>query len=127
MSDRALGRLIALVGLGQLAVGCWMMLATESFGETIASFDGYNAHDLRDFATHYLALGVVLLIAAARAQWRLPLLVFATLANALHTINHAIDVGDSDPAWLGPAELVALLLATALFAWLARITAARQS
>jgi hypothetical protein len=125
MSEPALRRLLVLLGLSQIVIGCWMVFDTDSFGETVAAFDGYNAHDLRDFATHYLALGMVLLIAAARTPWRFPVLVFATLATALHTINHAIDVGHSDPGWLGPVDLVALLLATALYAWLARIAAAR--
>jgi hypothetical protein len=70
MSERALPKLIPLLGLVQLAVGCWIMFATESFGETIASFDGFNAHDLRDFATFYLALGIVLLVAAVRLDER---------------------------------------------------------
>jgi hypothetical protein len=125
MSERALRNLIALLALVQLAAGCWIAFATESFGETIASFDGFNTHDLRDFATFYLALGLGLLVAAARPVWRLPLLALATLEYALHTINHAVDAGKSDPGWLGPVELVALLLTTLLFAWLARITATR--
>jgi hypothetical protein len=127
MSEHALQRLIALTGLGQLALGCWIMFATESFGETIAPFDGFNTHDLRDFATFYLALGVVLLVAAARPAWRLPVLVLATIEYAFHTINHAVDVGSSDPGWLGPVELLALLLATALFAWLAWLTTGRKT
>jgi hypothetical protein len=69
----------------------------------------------------------VCLVSAARPVWRFPLLVFATLENAFHAINHAVDVGGSDPGWLGPVELVALLLATALFAWLARAATARQT
>jgi hypothetical protein len=67
MSERAIRNLIALLGLVQLAAGCWIMFGTESFGETIASFDGFNTHDthdLRDFATFYLALGLGLLVAA---------------------------------------------------------------
>jgi hypothetical protein len=85
-----------------------MMFATHSFGETIAPFDGFNEHDLRDFATFYLALGLVLLLAAARPGWRFPILVFATLEYGFHALNHAIDVNNSDPAWVGPAELAAL-------------------
>jgi hypothetical protein len=126
MSERFLRNLIALLGLVQLAVGCWIMFATESFGETIASFDGFNAHDLRDFATFYLALGIVLLVAAVRPAWRFPVLTLAALEYALHTIVHAVDAGDSDPAWVGPVELVALLIATAVFAWLGWIVTARQ-
>lgn len=127
MSERVVSKLIVLLGVVQLAVGGWMVFATESFGETIASYDGFNTHDLRDFATFYVALGLGLLVAAARPAWRFPLLTLAALEYALHTINHAVDVGDSDPSWLGPVELVALLVATVLFTWLARTTALRRT
>jgi hypothetical protein len=126
MSERRLRILLAVLGLVQLAVGGWMMFATHSFGETIAPFDSFNEHDLRDFATFYLALGLVLLAAATRPAWRVPLLVFATLEYGFHAINHAVDVNNSDPAWVGPAELAALAGCTALFAWLTWITAARS-
>lgn len=117
--------LLGGLGLIQLAVGGWMMFATHSFGETIAPFHGFNEHDLRDFATFYLALGVVLLVAATRPGWRFPILVFATLEYGFHAINHAIDVNNSDPTWVGPPELTALIGATALFAWLSWTTAPR--
>ena len=103
-----------------------MMLATASFGETFASFDGFNDHDLRDFATFYLALGLVLLVAMARPAWRSPVFVLVTFECGFHTINHAVDVGDSDPGWVGPVEIVVLMLATVLFAWLAWTVAPRQ-
>jgi hypothetical protein len=125
MSERRLRLLLAALGVLQLAVGGWMMFATHSFGETIAPFDGFNEHDLRDFATFYLALGLVLLVAATRPAWRFPILVFATLEYGLHAINHAVDLNNSDPAWVGPAELAALAGATALFGWLTWITAQR--
>jgi hypothetical protein len=101
-----------------------MMFATHSFGETIAPFDGFNEHDLRDFATFYLALGLVLLLAAARPGWRFPILVFATLEYGFHALNHAIDVNNSDPAWVGPPSSRPSP-APALFAWLTWITAPR--
>jgi hypothetical protein len=125
MSERSLRTLLIVLGLVQLAVGGWMMFATHSFGETIAPFDGFNEHDLRDFATFYLALGLVLLFAVTRPAWRFPILVFATLEYGLHALNHAIDVNNSDPSWLGPVELAALAGATALFAWLSWTTAPR--
>jgi hypothetical protein len=126
MNEPRLRILLAVLGLVQLAVGSWMMFATHSFGKTIAPFDGFNEHDLRDFATFYLALGFVLLIAATRPAWRFPIVVFATLEYGFHAINHAIDVNNSDPAWIGPAELAALAASTALFAWLTWITAPRS-
>ena len=126
MRERRVRTLLGALGLIQLAVGGWMMFATHSFGKTIAPFDGFNEHDLRDFATFYLALGLALLVAVTRPGWRFPILVLATLEYGVHAINHAIDVNNSDPAWIGPAELAALAGATAIFAWLTWITAPRS-
>jgi hypothetical protein len=126
MSERALRTSILALAFVQLAVGCWMAFATRSFGRTVAPFHGSNVHDLRDFATFYLALGVALLVAGARRTWRVPVLALATLEYAFHAVNHAIDVGHSDPAWVGPAELVAIAAATAVFGWLARAAALDQ-
>jgi hypothetical protein len=126
MNERALRKLLIVLAFVQLATGTWMMFATQSFGTTVAPFDGFNTHDLRDFASFYLALGLVLLVAVTRSAWRFPLLVLATLEYGFHTINHAIDVNNSDPSWLGPAELAAVAAGTAIFAWLAWLTAPRR-
>jgi hypothetical protein len=126
MSEASLRTLVRVLGVALLGVGCWIVVDASSFGESVASFDGFNTHDLRDFATFYLALGVVLIVVADRPAWRFPVLLVAALETAFHAINHAIDVADSDPAWLGPAELVVLLLATGLFAWLARVALRAQ-
>jgi hypothetical protein len=123
MSGRGLGVAILALAFVQLAVGCWMAFATRSFGRAVAPFHGSNVHDLRDFATFYLALGLALLIAAVRPSWRVQVLALATLEYAFHVVNHAIDVGHSDPGWVGPAELAAIAAATALFGWLARAAA----
>jgi hypothetical protein len=42
------------------------------------------------------------------------------LQYALHSLNHLIDVGEADPEWLGPGNLVSLLVATGLLAWMLR-------
>jgi hypothetical protein len=123
MSERSLRALIVALGLVQLGAGCWIAFATKSFGQALASFHGFNAHDLRDFATFYLALGIALLVAANRPQWRLPILALAALEYGFHAINHALDIAHSDPAWIGPTELAALSVSTALFAWLAQVAA----
>ena len=71
-----------------------------------------------DLATWYLALGGVALASVSRVSWRLPVLVLAFAQYALHSFNHLLDVGEADPSWLGPANLVSLVLATALLAWM---------
>ena len=119
MNERPLRLLLVLLGLIQLAAGCWMTFATSSFAKRVAPYGAVDRHDLRDFATFYLALGVALLGASIRPTWRVPILGLATLEYGLHTINHAIDVNHAHPAWVGPADLAALAAATALFACLA--------
>jgi UPF0716 family protein affecting phage T7 exclusion len=53
-----------------------------------------------------------------RERWRVPVLALALIQYALHSLNHLIDIGDSDPSWLGPANFVSLVLTTALLGWM---------
>ena len=119
MSERVLRALLVAAALFQLVVGLWQLLGTESFGDAVAPFNGFNEHDLRDFATFYLALGLALLVAVRWREWRFPVLCVAGLQYALHTVNHAIDVGNSDRGWVGPVDLAAVAAGTLVFAWLA--------
>jgi hypothetical protein len=112
--------LLALLGAYHLALGTVMVVAPRAFFDEVAAYGAYNDHYLRDVATFYLALGAVLLVAVARASWRVPLLAFTTLQYALHVVNHLWDVADADPAWLGPANIVSLALIGGLAAWLLR-------
>jgi hypothetical protein len=52
-----------------------------------------------------------------------PVLFLVTFQYALHTINHLIDIGESDPGWVGPVDFVVLAGATALLAYLLRLAA----
>ena len=79
-----------------------------------------------DLATWYLALGAAMFMAVRRASWRVPVLVVALLQTALHSLNHLIDVGEADPDWLGPANLVALVLAAVLLGLDARTERRRR-
>jgi hypothetical protein len=73
---------------------------------------------MADLAAFYLALGAVALVAVRRERWRVPVLTLALIQYALHSLNHLIDIGDSDPSWLGPANFVSLVLTTALLGWM---------
>jgi hypothetical protein len=110
--------LLTLLGAGQLALGLLQAVAPKTFFEEIGPFGARNDHYIRDTATFYLALGVVLLIAARRPAWRVPVLAFAVLQYALHSINHLLDIGEADPDWLGPADFISLLLTAGLLGWL---------
>ena len=120
ISERGVRLALFVLGIGHLALGAWQALAPRSFYDGIAGFGPYNPHFIRDVATFTVALGVVLLLAAVRSSWRVPVLFYATLQYALHTINHVVDVGKSEPGWVGPADVVALAVTGALLAWTLR-------
>lgn len=103
-----------------------MALAPRGFYDAIGTFPPLNAHYLRDLATWYAALGVLLILAARRSAWQLPLLVLAVLQYALHLANHVIDIDDPESAWKGPATVAALLVTGALLAWMARRASANS-
>jgi len=117
--DRVGAGLLAL-GAGQLALGAWQILSPGTFYDVVAGFGARNDHDLRDVATFYLALGVAMLVATRRRSWRVPVLALAAVQYGLHAVNHLVDVGDADPGWVGPADLVSLALVGAVLAWLLR-------
>ena len=98
----------AILGIYHLALGAVMALAPGTFFEEIASYGSRNDHYIRDVSTFYLALGLALLAAVVRASWRGPVLFFAAAQYVLHAVNHAIDIGDSDPSWHGPANLISI-------------------
>jgi hypothetical protein len=112
--------LLIAFGLGQLLLGLLLWLAPGFFYDEIGPYPPRNDHYMADIATFYLALGAVVLMAVRRPSWRLPVLTLALVQYALHSLNHLIDIGESDPSWLGPANLVSLLLTALLLGWMLR-------
>jgi UPF0716 family protein affecting phage T7 exclusion len=112
--------LLLLFAAVQLAIGALLWLAPGFFFEEIGPYGARNDHYMGDLATWYLASGAALAVAVRRAAWRLPVLFLVAVQYALHSLNHLVDVGEADPSWLGPANLVSLLLATALLGWMLR-------
>ena len=112
--------LLIVFAVGQLALGLGLWLAPGFFYDEIGPYGLRNDHYMADLATFYLALGAASLVAVRRASWRLPVLAFALIQYALHSLNHLIDIGESDPSWLGPANFASLLLTTLLLGWMLR-------
>jgi hypothetical protein len=109
--------LLLLAGV-QLVLGAFLAIAPETFEDAIAPYgSGADSHFLRDIATFYLAVGAALLLAVRRRSWRVPVLFLVALQYALHTVNHLIDIADTDPGWLGPFNFASLLLLTVLTGW----------
>ena len=119
MSERILRIVLLIAGLTQVAQGIWMIVSPGSFYDAIAGFGAQNDHYIRDVATFQLAAGAVLLAAVRHLSWRVPALSLATLWYAAHAVNHLVDIGESDPDWVGPFDFGALLVGAALFGLLA--------
>ncbi len=112
--------LLLAFALAQLILGLLLWLTPGFFYESIGPYGTRNDHYMGDLASWYLALGAVALVALRRESWRIPVLALAFVQYALHSVNHLIDVGEADPSWLGPANLVSLVLTTLLLAWMLR-------
>jgi hypothetical protein len=115
--------LLAIFAAVQLLLGTLLWLVPGFFHDEIGPYGARNDHYMGDLATWYVALGAAALVAVRRAGWRVPVLAVAFLQYALHSVNHLIDVGEADPGWLGPANLVSLVLATVLLGWMLRTEA----
>jgi hypothetical protein len=113
--------LLAVFAAVQLVLGLLLWLTPGFFFDEIGPYGARNDHYMGDLATWYIALGAATLVAVRDARWRVPVLAVALLQNMLHVINHAIDVGNADPEWLGPANLVSLALTSLLLAWMLKV------
>jgi hypothetical protein len=112
--------LLTVFAAVQVLLGAGLWLAPGFFHDEIGPYGVRNDHYMGDLATWYLALGAAAFVAVRRTGWRVPVLALAFIQYALHSVNHLIDVGEADPGWLGPANLVSLLLATLLLGWMLR-------
>ena len=116
--------LLALFGAVQLVLGLLLWITPGFFFDEIGPYGARNDHYMGDLGTWYIALGVAALVAVRRPRWRVPVLALALVQNTLHVLNHAIDVGEADPEWLGPVNLVLIALTSVLLAWM--LNAARD-
>jgi hypothetical protein len=125
-APRALTAGLTAFGLYQLALGIFMVVAPHSFFTQVGPFGAQNNHYIRDAATYNIALGVVMVLAARRRPWRVPVLAFATLQFALHSINHLIDIDQANKSGIGPGDFIVLTVMTVLLGWLLRLALRRD-
>jgi hypothetical protein len=112
--------LLIVFAAAQLVLGALLWLTPGFFYDEIGPYGVRNDHYMGDLATWHLALGAAALVAVRRVGWRVPVLALAFAQYALHSLNHLIDVGEADPEWLGPANVVALVLTALLLGWMLR-------
>ena len=120
MSESSFRAVLLLLAASQLGLAAWMIVSPGSFFDAVAGFGAQNDHYIRDNATFPLAIGVGLAVAASRPGWRFPVLIVAAVWYLAHAVNHLVDIGESDPDWVGPADFAALLVTgvvLGLLAW----------
>ena len=104
----------------QLLIGLLLWLTPGFFYDEIGPFGARNDHYMADVATFYIALGTVVFMSVRRPSWRVPVLTLGLFQYTLHALNHLIDISESDPGWIGPADFVSLTLVAVLLAWMLR-------
>ena len=114
-------------GAVQVGLGLFQALAPATFFDSVGPFGDRNDHYVRDLAAYTIPLGVLLLLAVRRRGWRVPVLLFAVLYYALHTVGHLIDVTEADPEANGPVTLALVAGGTVLLAWLLRRAHAEEA
>jgi hypothetical protein len=119
--------LLTLFAVAQLVLGALLWLAPGFFFDQIGPYGVRNDHYMGDLATWYLALGGAALVAVRRPSWRVPVLALSFAQYALHSLNHLIDIDHAHPKWLGPANLVSLVLTTVLLAWMLNLQRRRAT
>jgi peptidoglycan/LPS O-acetylase OafA/YrhL len=125
LSSTAVTAGVASLAVTVLGLGLWMLVAPGSFYDALGPFGPRNDHYTRDVSTWHLAFGGALAVAVRRRSWRVPLLALALAQFALHAVNHVVDAGEADPAWVGTFDAVALVLGAVLLLGLLR--AAREA
>ncbi len=115
--DRLAPTLLGVLGVSEVLLALWMVLAPRSFFDSIGGFGAYNPHYMRDVATFELAIGIVALLAVRRPSWWPATLAVAALQFGLHALNHIADVGQADDLAAGIFDAVSLTAVALLLGW----------
>jgi hypothetical protein len=107
---------------GYLDLAGWAAAHPPSFTAVLANFGPANDHLVRDFAACAATFGLGIVVAGRRPHWRTPALALSALWNGLHALTHIGDIGNAQPAIVGPIEAAVLVAVTVL---LTRLSLAR--
>ncbi len=121
ISPRIIPLSLFLLAAMQLVLGAWMAISPTNFYESIATFGTDNDHLIRDLSTYNIAMGLALLVSAAKTSWRVPILFLVTIQYFLHLLNHILDINDADSIFLGLFTFFVLAALTILLAALLRL------
>jgi surface polysaccharide O-acyltransferase-like enzyme len=122
VSEQTLRWTLVATGILHLAVGALALFAPGTFFDEIGRYGAENTHYVGDVGAFTAAAGLALLVAAARPDWRVPVLGLIAAWYALHALNHAFDTGEARSAargWLNTALIGFGAVFAAYLAWVA--------
>ncbi len=93
--------LVGLVGASDVGGGIALLLQPVWFFQQIGHFAPYNQHYEGDAGAFILAIGIGLLVAAARPAAGRGLLAVGVIASLLHLANHVYASIMDGTAWAG--------------------------
>nr|WP_231988709.1 PPOX class F420-dependent oxidoreductase [Mycobacterium sp. 1274761.0] len=105
----------ALLGLVTLVIGLWCLIDPTSFARFVEFPE--HEHFLHDLGAFQIGLGATLLLALIWSDALITAIAGFFVANAIHTVNHVVDLdlgGSAAQAWLLGAASLALAVAFVL-------------
>lgn len=117
-----------LGGAAFVLFGIWAFTAPQSFFESLARFEPYNAHLIRDIGAFQVGLGAVLLLIAFLPDAHGAALLGVGVGGVFHAIAHLIDrdLGGSPGTDIPVFSLLAAMLLWAGVAQLRSAAALRS-
>jgi hypothetical protein len=120
----AIGWVLVVLGVVTLVNATWMLMGPmhwyQELPAAVPDTGPFNAHMVRDIGCAFLVVGVALMWAARRPEWRVPLVGVAALFYVAHAVLHVHDtVRGLLPSDHWALDLPGVYLPAALLAWLA--------
>lgn len=123
VSDRTVRLLSLAIGATVAAQGLWAFLAPRSFFDTLATFEPFNAHFIRDIGTIQVGVGVAGMVGAARTRPVVVGLAGLVAFQVLHVVSHIVD---RDAGGRPGFDIPALSVLAALTAWILYVAVRKQ-
>lgn len=101
-----------LGGAAFLLFGLWAFAAPQSFFDTLATFEPYNVHLIRDIGSFQIGLGAVLVLVAFLPDAHGGALLGVGVGGAFHAAAHVMDrdLGGSPGTDIPTFALIAALM-----------------
>lgn len=85
-------RLFAAVVAGVIGLqGVWAFVAPRSFYDTLATFEPFNAHFIRDIGAFQIGIGIAGVVGALRTSGIVVGLTGLAAVQVVHVVSHIVD------------------------------------